>query len=50
MRYKLHMFLLKLYIGISRKSCDTCKHYDGRFGDDCCFRCERSIKVVEHDR
>lgn len=50
MRYELHMSLRKLYMKFFKKSCDSCKHYDGRFGEDCCFRCERSIKAVGYDR
>lgn len=49
MRYELHMFFRKL-MSVTRKKCDTCRHYDGRFGDDGCFLCERSIKAVEYDR
>ena len=50
MRYELHMFFRKLYMSVTGKSCDTCRHYDGRFGDDDCFQCERSIRAVGYDR
>lgn len=25
-------------------------HYDGSFGDDTCFKCERGIKAVGYER
>lgn len=50
MRYELHMFFRKSYISGTRRDCDTCRHYDGRFGDDHCFQCERSIKAVGYDK
>lgn len=50
MRYQMHMMLRKIYMGVLRKDCCTCKHFDGRFGEDCCFRCEHSIRAVEYDR
>ena len=50
MRYNLHMFLRKIVMQWTRKNCGTCKHYDGRFGDESCFPCDRSIKAVEYER
>ncbi len=50
MRYRIHRFLRKLYMRLIRKSCDTCCHYDGRYGEDECFRCERTIRAVEYDK
>lgn len=50
MRYKPHMIFRKLYMSVTGKNCDTCRHYDGRFGDDDCFQCEHSIRAVEYER
>ena len=50
MKYDLHMFLRKIVMWWTEKSCDTCKHYNGRFGDNTCFTCERSIKAVGYER
>ncbi|WP_164473108.1 hypothetical protein [Clostridium sp. E02] len=50
MKYDLHMFLRKIITWLSGKNCGTCRHYDGRFGDESCFSCERSIKAVEYER
>ncbi|MGL6199885.1 MAG: hypothetical protein ACRC3H_13235 [Lachnospiraceae bacterium] len=50
MKYELHRALRKLVIKITGRKCSSCNHYDGRFGQDCCFECERSIKVVNYDR
>lgn len=50
MRYELHMFLRKIYMGLTKKSCTTCRHYDGRFGEDICFYCERTKRVAYYDR
>lgn len=50
MRYELHMFFRKLYMSVTGKCCDTCRHYDGRFGDDDCFQCEQSIGAVGYDK
>lgn len=33
-----------------RKSCDACQHYDGRYGEDCCFQCERDIRAIQYER
>ena len=49
-KYHLIKNLRQLYAWLSGRDCDTCQHYDGRFGEDCCFRCERSIKAVNYDR
>lgn len=50
MKYDLHMLLRKIIMRWTGKRCDACRHYDGRFGDDTCFTCERSIKAVEYER
>lgn len=49
-KYHLIKNLRRLYVRLSGRDCDTCRHYDGRFGEDCCFRCERSVKAVNYDR
>lgn len=50
MIYNLHIFFRNIIMRLIRKNCDSCRHYDGRFGDDTCFTCERSIKAVEYER
>ncbi len=50
MRYNLHRLLRKIITWRSGKTCGTCKHYDGKFGDESCFSCERSIKAVGYER
>jgi hypothetical protein len=50
MGYNLHMFLRKITIWWTGRNCGTCKHYDGRLGDDTCFLCERSVKAVGYER
>ena len=50
MKYALHMLLRKIVMWWTEKNCGSCKHYNGRFGDDTCFTCERSIKAVGYDR
>lgn len=47
-KWKYHV--RKLFMLISKRDCDTCNHYDGRFGEDCCFECERSIKAKKYER
>jgi len=44
-RRRLQRFYLmrKIVMWCLRRSCGTCLHYDGRFGEDCCFECERTI-------
>ena len=49
-KYHLIKNLRRLYVRLSGRNCDTCRHYDGRFGEDCCFQCERNIKAVNYDR
>lgn len=50
MKYEIHMFLRRLYMQVTGKNCETCIYYDGRFGEDCCFKCEHSIGAVEYKR
>lgn len=50
MSYNLHRLLQKIIMWWIGKNCETCKHYDGSFGDDTCFNCERSIKAVGYER
>lgn len=42
-KYKIYQLLKAVYARLSGKSCGTCMHYDGVFGEDCCFECERSV-------
>lgn len=49
-KYHLIKLIRGLFVLASGRKCDTCRHYDGRFGEDCCFRCERSIRAVDYDR
>lgn len=48
--YELHMWLRKIIMEANKKSCSTCSHYDGKFGDDKCFNCLCTIKAVEYER
>ena len=50
MKYDLYILLRKIIMWWTRKSCGTCKYYDGRFGDDTCFPCELSVKAVGYER
>jgi len=50
MRYEVHRFIRKIIMRIIWKNCITCTHYDRKFGQDCCFECERSVKAVNYDR
>lgn len=50
MNYEIHMAMRNVYMRIFRKKCSTCVHYDGTFGDDSCFSCERSIRAVNYER
>lgn len=50
MKYEVQMLIRKLFMLYENKDCDTCEHYDGRFGEDCCFQCERSIRAVRYER
>ncbi|MFR3727686.1 hypothetical protein [Lacrimispora sp.] len=50
MKYNLHMLLRKIVMRWTGKRYGSCKHYDGRFGDNTCFACERSIKAVGYER
>lgn len=50
MKYVIHILLRKIIMWWTGKSCSTCKHYDGSFGDDTCFPCERSVKAVGYER
>ena len=50
MNYDLHMLLRKIYMLVFKLDCDTCRHYDGRFGEDCCFECERSVRAMKYER
>lgn len=46
LRYKLR----RVYMIIRKMDCDSCIHYDGRFGDDECFRRERSVTADGYER
>lgn len=46
LRYKLR----RVYIMIRKIDCDKCIHYDGRFGDEECLSCERSVTAVGYER
>lgn len=50
MNYAIHMAVRNMYMRLSRKRCSTCMHYDGAFGENCCFECERSIRAVKYER
>lgn len=50
MRYEIMMLLKRLCMRFSKRDCDTCRHYDGKFGDDCYFECEHSIKAIGYER
>lgn len=50
MKYELYILLRKIHMRVFQKNCSTCIHYDGRFGEDCCFECERSIRAVNYER
>lgn len=48
MEYKIHMFIRSLYMAVFKKSCATCIYYDGNFGCDCCFKCERNKRAKQY--
>ena len=48
--YELHMWLRKIIMEANKKSCSTCSHYDGKFGDDKCFSCLCTVRAVEYER
>lgn len=50
MKFELHMFFRRLFMIFFRKNCDSCVHYDGKFGSDKCFECERSIEAVGYEQ
>lgn len=50
MTYELHMWLRKIIMEANKKSCSTCSHYDGKFGDDKCFSCLCTVRAVEYER
>lgn len=45
MKYGMVVFIRRKVMLIRGKSCDTCQNYNGRFGKDCCFRCEHSYSA-----
>lgn len=45
-RYKVRKFIM----WVMKRHCGTCVHYDGRFGEECCFECERSIAGDRYER
>ncbi len=49
MNYEIRCFLRKVITTILRRRCKTCIYYDGRFGVDCCFECEKSITAVNYE-
>ena len=46
LRYKLR----RVYMILRKIDCDKCIHYDGRFGDEECLSCERSVTAVDYER
>ena len=50
MTYELHMWLRKIIMEANKKSCSTCSHYDGKFGDDKCFSSLCTERAVEYER
>lgn len=46
LRYKLR----RVYMILRKRDCDECIHYDGRFGDEECSLCERSVTAVGYER
>lgn len=50
MSYDTKMFLRKIFTTIFRRRCRTCLYYDGSFGCDGCFECEKSITAVNYER
>ena len=50
MNYEKRMFLRKIFTTIFFRKCNTYLFYDGRFGCDECFECEKSITAVNYER
>lgn len=50
MRFDVFSLIRRIFMLCKRMNCDTCIHYDGRYGDDSCFNCEHSIMAVEYER
>lgn len=50
MGYDMRMFLRKIFVSILKRKCSTCVFYDGRFGSDECFDCEKSMTAVNYER
>ena len=49
MRYRILELIRIVYLKLANKDCDTCKHYNGKFGDDYCFECLGTIKAVNYE-
>lgn len=47
---QMRYFLRTIFMKISGRNCDSCVHYDGKFGEDCCFQCEYSITGEHYER
>lgn len=51
MPYDMHMIVRSLIMAAQKKSCSTCKNYDGkRYGNDNCFKCLLSLEASEYER
>ena len=50
MSYDIRMLLRKIFTVLFRRKCQMCLFYDGRFGCDECFECEKSITAVNYER
>lgn len=50
MSYEMRMFLRGIFTTLFRRKCKRCLFYDGRFGCDECFECEKSITAVNYER
>lgn len=49
MNYETRMILRKIVTTLLRRRCNTCLYYDGSFGCDKCFECEKSISAVNYE-
>lgn len=50
MRYEIHMLIRRIVMLFVGKDCDSCKYYNGKFGSDCCFKCEHSYHASEFEK
>lgn len=50
MPFEIHEWLRRLFMAAEGKSCKTCVNYDGRFGNDTCFKCLCNMRANGYER